>query len=68
MGRIGADGVSIGPTHDGETVMNGAPLRSPWGVVVKVEWMQRVSEMGSAKFVHPQGLRQILQSKGVSGG
>ena len=35
---------------------------------LKVEWMQRVSEMGSAKILHPKGLRQIPQNKGVSRG
>jgi hypothetical protein len=29
--------------------------------------MQGVSEMGFAKFLHPKGLRQIRQSKGVTG-
>ena len=42
-----------------------SPLGGRW---LKVEWMQRVSEMGSAKILHPKGLRQILQNKGVSRG
>ena len=44
---------------------------SPGGGVgwwLKVEWMQQVSEMESAKFMHPKGLRQIPKNKGVSRG
>ena len=51
--------------HDGSWVL----LPGGWGGSwLKVEWMQRVSEMGLAKILHPKGLRQILQSKGVTGG